>query len=123
MLFRSRRGVADAELGPRLVLLATDERGYRALARLLSAANLAASKGVSRLTHALLETHLLECPNDLLLIAPFEESEIARRLAIGDRIGARAGRHIDRRLRETIARQQRQNGAAENPRSHGSPPV
>ena len=85
-----RRGVADAELGARLVLLATHERGYRALARLLSAANLAASKGVSRLTHALLEAHLLERPNELLVVAPFEEGEIARRLAIGDRAGARA---------------------------------
>ncbi|MFM8176179.1 MAG: hypothetical protein ACKN9G_00445, partial [Candidatus Limnocylindrus sp.] len=49
-----RRGVADAELGPRLALLARDERGYRSLARLLSRSNLAASKGVTRLTHALL---------------------------------------------------------------------
>ena len=55
-----RRGVADAELGPRLALLATDERGYRSLARLLSRSNLAASKGVTRLTHALLDDHLRE---------------------------------------------------------------
>ena len=52
-----RRGVADAELGPRLALLATNEAGYRSLARLLSRSNLAASKGVTRLTHALLEEH------------------------------------------------------------------
>ena len=86
----ARRGVADAELGPRLVLLAADEAGYRALARLLSAANLAASKGVSRLTHELLEAHLRERPGRLIVVAPAEEGEIARRLAAGDRAGARA---------------------------------
>ncbi len=85
-----RRGVADAELGPRLALLARDERGYRSLARLLSRSNLAASKGVTRLTHALLEEHLREYPGSLLIVAPFEESEVARRLAAGDRAGARA---------------------------------
>jgi error-prone DNA polymerase len=85
-----RRGVADAELGPRLALLATDERGYRSLARLLSRSNLAASKGVTRLTHALLEDHLREYQGSLLIVAPFEESEVARRLAAGDRAGARA---------------------------------
>jgi len=85
-----RRGVADAELGPRLALLARDERGYRSLARLLSRSNLAASKGVTRLTHALLEEHLREYPGSLLIVTPFEESEVARRLAAGDRAGARA---------------------------------
>ncbi|MFZ9608882.1 MAG: PHP domain-containing protein, partial [Candidatus Limnocylindrus sp.] len=85
-----RRGVADAELGPRLVALALDERGYRSLARLLSRSNLEASKGVTRLRHALLEDHLREYPGSLILIAPFDESEIARRLAAGDRAGARA---------------------------------
>ena len=85
-----RRGVADAELGPRLSLLATDEHGYRSLARLLSRSNLAASKGVTRLTHALLEAHLREYQGSLLIVAPFEESETARRLAAGDRAGARA---------------------------------
>ncbi|MFZ9435336.1 MAG: DNA polymerase III subunit alpha [Candidatus Limnocylindrus sp.] len=83
-----RRGVADAELGPRLVALAVDERGYRSLARLLSRSNLEASKGVTRLRHALLEDHLREYPGSLILIAPFDESEIARRLAAGDRAGA-----------------------------------
>jgi len=85
-----RRGVADAELGPRLSLLATNELGYRSLARLLSRSNLAASKGVTRLTHALLEEHLREYQSSLLIVAPFEESEVARRLAAGDRAGARA---------------------------------
>ncbi|MFM2104626.1 MAG: hypothetical protein RL006_793 [Chloroflexota bacterium] len=85
-----RRGVADAELGPRLVALAVDERGYRSLARLLSRSNLEASKGVTRLRHALLEDHLREYPGSLTLIAPFDESEITRRLAAGDRAGARA---------------------------------
>jgi error-prone DNA polymerase len=85
-----RRGVADAELGPRLALLARDERGYRSLARLLSRSNLAASKGVTRLTHALLEEHLREYQGSLLIVAPFEESEVARRLTAGDRAGARA---------------------------------
>ena len=85
-----RRGVADAELGPRLALLARDERGYRSLARLLSRSNLAASKGVTRLTHALLDDHLREYQGSLLIVAPFEESEVARRLTAGDRAGARA---------------------------------
>uniref|UniRef100_UPI00404A7037 PHP domain-containing protein n=1 Tax=Candidatus Limnocylindrus sp. TaxID=2802978 RepID=UPI00404A7037 len=85
-----RRGVADAELGPRLTLLATNEAGYRSLARLLSRSNLAASKGVTRLTHALLEEHCLERPGSLLVVSPFVESEISRRLATGDRAGARA---------------------------------
>ncbi|MFM9128999.1 MAG: PHP domain-containing protein, partial [Candidatus Limnocylindrus sp.] len=85
-----RRGVADAELGPRLALLATNEAGYRSLARLLSRSNLAASKGVTRLTHALLEEHCLERPGSLLVVSPFVESEISRRLATGDRAGARA---------------------------------
>ncbi|MGI9096420.1 MAG: PHP domain-containing protein, partial [Candidatus Limnocylindrus sp.] len=91
-----RRGVADAELGPRLVLLATNEIGYRALARLLSAANLGASKGVSRLSHALLheqlraDVRLRAHPGSLLLIAPAVDGEIARRLSVGDRAGARA---------------------------------
>ncbi|MFM9165663.1 MAG: PHP domain-containing protein, partial [Candidatus Limnocylindrus sp.] len=85
-----RRGVADAELGPRLALLATNEAGYRSLARLLSRSNLAASKGVTRLTHALLEEHCAERPGSLLVVSPFIESEISRRLATGDRAGARA---------------------------------
>jgi len=84
-----RRGVADAELGPRIIALAVDELGYRSLARLLSAANLEASKGVTRLRHALLDEHVRERPGSLLLIAPAGEGEIARRLAVGDRAGAR----------------------------------
>jgi error-prone DNA polymerase len=85
-----RRGVADAELGPRLMLLATNEAGYRSLARLLSRSNLAASKGVTRLTHELLAEHCAERPGSLLVVSPLIESEISRRLATGDRAGARA---------------------------------
>jgi hypothetical protein len=85
-----RRGVADVELGPRLILLATNEAGYRSLARLLSRSNLAASKGVTRLTHELLAEHCAERPGSLLVVSPLIESEISRRLATGDRAGARA---------------------------------
>jgi len=77
-----RRGVADAELGPRLMLLATNEAGYRSLARLLSRSNLAASKGVTRLTHELLAEHCRERPGSLLVVSPLIESEISRRLAV-----------------------------------------
>ena len=73
-----------------MLFRSVDERGYRSLARLLSRSNLEASKGVTRLRHALLEDHLREYPGSLTLIAPFDESEIARRLAAGDRAGARA---------------------------------
>jgi error-prone DNA polymerase len=45
---------------------------------------------VTRLTHALLEEHLREYQGSLLIVVPFEESEVARRLAAGDRAGARA---------------------------------
>ena len=48
------RGVGDGQRGPHLVLLARDQAGYRSLSRLVSAANLAGTKGVPRFTHALL---------------------------------------------------------------------
>ena len=42
------RGVRTRELGPHLVLIARDMTGYRSLCRLVSAANLAGTKGVPR---------------------------------------------------------------------------
>ena len=45
------RGVRTRELGPHLVLIARDMTGYRSLCRLVSAANLAGTKGVPRFRH------------------------------------------------------------------------
>jgi DNA polymerase III alpha subunit len=48
------RGVGEGARGPHLVLLARDAAGYRSLCRMVSAANLAGTKGVPRFTQALL---------------------------------------------------------------------
>lgn len=80
------RGIPDASRGPHLVLLARSPAGYRSLCRLISRANLAGSKGVPRLDHALLEAHT----EGLVALSGCREGEIARRLRAGDRAGARA---------------------------------
>jgi error-prone DNA polymerase len=80
------RGVADEERGPHLVLLARSQLGYRSLCRLISRANLAGTKGVPRLDHALLEAHA----EGLVALSGCRHGEIARRLVAGDRAGARA---------------------------------
>ncbi len=80
------RGVGERERGPHLVLLAQGAAGYRSLCRLVSRANLAGTKGLPRFTHALLEAHA----EGLVALSGCRDGEIARRLVVGDRDGARA---------------------------------
>jgi DNA polymerase III alpha subunit len=80
------RGVRDRERGPHLTLLARDAIGYRSLCRLVSAAQLAGTKGVPRYSQALLEAHT----EGLIALSGCRSSEIARRLLAGDRDGAAA---------------------------------
>ena len=80
------RGIAERQRGPHLVLLARDATGYRSLCRLVSRANLDGTKRVPRFTHALLEQY----NEGLLALSGGREGEIARRLLVGDRAGARA---------------------------------
>jgi error-prone DNA polymerase len=79
------RGIGESERGPHLVLLARDDTGYRSLCRLVSRANLAGTKGVPRFTQALLAEHA----EGLIALSGCRHGEIARRLAVGDREGAR----------------------------------
>ncbi len=80
------RGIGDRNRGPHLVLLARDTTGYRSLCRLVSRANLAGTKDVPRFTHAL----LAEQTEGLVALSGCRDGEIARRLRVGDREGARA---------------------------------
>jgi DNA polymerase III alpha subunit len=80
------RGIGEAQRGPHLVLLARDATGYRSLCRLVSRANLAGTKGVPRFTQALLADHA----EGLIALSGCREGEVARRLRVGDRVGARA---------------------------------
>ena len=80
------RGIAERQRGPHLVLLARDATGYRSLCRLVSRANLDGTKRVPRFTQELLELH----SEGLLALSGGRDSEIARRLLVGDRAGARA---------------------------------
>jgi error-prone DNA polymerase len=80
------RGIGDRQRGPHLVLLARDATGYRNLCRLVSRANLAGTKGVPRFTQALLADHV----EGLVALSGCRDGEIARRLRVGDRAGARA---------------------------------
>ncbi len=80
------RGIGDAARGPHLVLLARDGTGYRSLCRLVSRANLAGTKGRPRFDQALLADHA----EGLVALSGCREGEIARRLRVGDRVGARA---------------------------------
>ena len=79
------RGIGERQRGPRLVLLARNATGYRSLCRLTSHANLAGTKRVPRFSQALLAEHT----EGLLALSGGRESEIARRLLVGDRDGAR----------------------------------
>ncbi len=79
------RGVGEGRRGPHLVLLARDRTGYRSLCRLVSRANLAGTKGVPRYTQALLAEHV----EGLVALSGCRDGEIARRLRVGDRDGAR----------------------------------
>jgi DNA polymerase III alpha subunit len=79
------RGVGERQRGPHLVLLARDAAGYRSLCRLVSRANLDGTKRVPRFSQALLAKHT----EGLLALSGGREGEIARRLRVGDRDGAR----------------------------------
>ncbi|HET7028647.1 MAG TPA: PHP domain-containing protein [Candidatus Limnocylindrales bacterium] len=79
------RGIGEAQRGPHLVLLARNDAGYRSLCRLVSRANLAGTKAVPRFTQALVAEHA----EGLVGLTGCREGEIARRLAVGDRAGAR----------------------------------
>ncbi|HYK94433.1 MAG TPA: PHP domain-containing protein [Candidatus Dormibacteraeota bacterium] len=80
------RGIGSRQRGPHLVLLARNAAGYRSLCRLVSRANLDGTKRVPRFTHALLDQHR----EGLLALSGGRDGEIARRLVVGDRAGARA---------------------------------
>ena len=79
------RGIGDGSRGPHLVLLARDATGYRSLCRLISRANLAGTKGVPRFSQALLADHA----EGLVALSGCRDGELARRLRVGDRAGAR----------------------------------
>ncbi|HEY2916183.1 MAG TPA: PHP domain-containing protein, partial [Candidatus Limnocylindrales bacterium] len=79
------RGIGSRQRGPHLVLLARNAAGYRSLCRLVSRANLDGTKRVPRFTHALLAQH----GEGLLALSGGRDGEIARRLLVGDRAGAR----------------------------------
>ncbi len=79
------RGIGERQRGPRLVLLARNAIGYRSLCRLTSHANLAGTKRVPRFSQALLAEHT----EGVIALSGGRESEIARRLLVGDRDGAR----------------------------------
>ena len=93
-----RRGIGEGQRGPHLVLLARDAIGYRSLCRLISRANLAGTKAMPRFDHALLAEHT----EGLVALSGCRDGEIARRLRVGDRDGARAAA---RALAEAMADQ------------------
>jgi DNA polymerase III alpha subunit len=80
------RGIGQRARGPHLVLLARSALGWRSLSRLVSRANLAGTKGVPRFRQALLDEH----HEGLVALSGCRDGEIARRLRVGDRAGARA---------------------------------
>jgi DNA polymerase III alpha subunit len=80
------RGIGARARGPRLVLLARDQTGWRSLTRLLSRANLAGTKAVPRVRHALLDAD----HEAVIVLSGGRSGEIGRRLLVGDRAGARA---------------------------------
>ena len=80
------RGIGERGRGPHLVLLARSAVGWRSLCRLISRANMAGTKGVPRFSQALLAEHT----EDLVALSGCRDGELARRLRVGDRSGARA---------------------------------
>ena len=80
------RGIGARARGPHLVLLARSPVGWRSLCRLISRANLAGTKAVPRFSQALLDEH----SEGLVALSGCRDGEIARRLRVGDRSGARA---------------------------------
>jgi DNA polymerase III alpha subunit len=92
------RGIGERQRGPHLVLLARDGTGYRSLCRLVSRANLDGTKRVPRFTQALLQQHA----EGLVALSGGREGEIARRLRVGDRAGARTAAERHARLYGTL---------------------
>jgi DNA polymerase III alpha subunit len=84
------RGIGERQRGPHLVLLARDASGYRSLCRLVSRANMAGTKAAPRFGQALLAEHA----EGLIVLSGCREGEIARRLRVGDRTGARAAASV-----------------------------
>ena len=80
------RGIGDRQRGSHLVLLAESAIGWRSLCRLISRANLAGTKAVPRF----LADSLAEHADGIVALSGCREGEIARRLRVGDRAGARA---------------------------------
>jgi DNA polymerase III alpha subunit len=80
------RGIGARARGPHLVLLARSSIGWRSLSRLVSRANLAGTKSVPRFRQGLLD----EDHAGLVALSGCRDGEIARRLRVGDRAGARA---------------------------------
>ena len=80
------RGIDDRARGPHLVLLARSSVGWRSLSRLISRANLAGTKAVPQFRHELLEAE----HEGVIALSGCRDGEIARRLRVGDRAGARA---------------------------------
>jgi error-prone DNA polymerase len=80
------RGIGERQRGPHLVLLARDGTGYRSLCRLLSRANLDGTKRAPRFRQELLAANA----EGLVALSGCREGEVARRLRVGDREGARA---------------------------------
>jgi len=83
---RNWRGIGERARGPHLVLLARSPIGWRSLSRLISRANLAGTKGVPRFRQALLDEH----HEGVVALSGCRDGEVARRLLVGDRAGARA---------------------------------
>ncbi|HZC33956.1 MAG TPA: PHP domain-containing protein, partial [Candidatus Bathyarchaeia archaeon] len=81
-----QRGIGERQRGPHLVLLARDLVGYRSLCRLVSRANLDGTKAMPRFSQELLAAH----HEGVVALSGCREGEIARRLRVGDRDGARA---------------------------------
>ncbi|HEV8698449.1 MAG TPA: PHP domain-containing protein [Candidatus Limnocylindrales bacterium] len=80
------RGIGERARGPHLVLLARTSLGWRSLCRIISRANLAGTKAMPRIHHALLG----EDREGIIALSGCRDGEIARRLRVGDRAGARA---------------------------------
>jgi error-prone DNA polymerase len=80
------RGVGERVRGPHLVLLARSATGWRSLSRLISRANMAGTKAAPRFRHELLEAE----HEGVVALSGCRDGEIARRLRVGDRAGARA---------------------------------
>jgi len=109
------RGVGEGQRGPHLVLLARNAAGYRSLCRLVSRANLAGTKSMPRFSQELLAGHT----DGLVALSGCREGEIARRLRVGDRAGARAVAERYARLFGGGASGGHGHGGAAGPRTRG----